>query len=490
MPTNERSAWRTWLGQPPGKTPPRLHLIGIGGSGLAAIARVLLQRGFRVSGSDRQESATLAELRSLGATAFAGHAPAQVAGADLVLISSAVPADNPEVTAAQAAGVPVVKRQDFLGPLLHEQTLIAVAGTHGKTTTTGMVATILIGAGRQPGFIVGGLVRNLGVNAAAGAGQVFAIEADEYDHMFWGLHPTVAIITNAEWDHPDCYPTAALFAQAFDRFMRQVRPGGWLVACADDPGAQQLAAAYATDGGQVVHYSLTPGSLLHATEVDLLADGGSRAVVWQGAELMGTLRLQVPGMHNVRNALAALAACQCLGVAPAVALAQLAAYRGAGRRFEAKGEVNGIRVFDDYAHHPTEIRATLAAARHLAGVGRVWAFFQPHTYSRTLALWGDFCRAFGDADQVLITDIFAARETDHLGASGAGLAAAIVHPAVRYIAHLEEAANYLAQEMQPGDLLLTLGAGDGYRVGEMVLRIVTERNGTNARRSQDLSTNG
>ena len=490
MPTNERRAWRTWLGQPPGKTPPRIHLIGIGGSGLAAIARVLLQRGFRVSGSDRQDSASLADLRSLGAVVFVGHAAEQVAGADLALISSAVPAHNPEVIAAQAAGVAVVKREDFLGPLLREQTLLAVAGAHGKTTTTGMAATILTGAGLEPGFIVGGLVRNLGVNAAAGAGRLFAIEADEYDHMFWGLHPTVAVVTNVEWDHPDCYPTAVSFEQAFDRFVRQVRPGGWLAAAADDPGAQRVASAYAAEGGQVVQYGLSAGALLHATAVRLRADGGSQAVVWQGTTRVGALRLQVPGLHNVRNALAALAACQCLGVAPAVALAQLAAYRGAGRRFEAKGEINGIRVFDDYAHHPTEIRVTLAAARHLAGAGRVWAFFQPHTYSRTLALWGEFCRAFEDADQVLVTDIFAARETDHLGVSGAGLAAAIVHPAVRYIANLEEVANYLAQEMRPGDLLLTLGAGDGYRVGEMVLRIVTERDGTDAGCSQDSSTNG
>lgn len=474
MQTIDRRAWRAWLGQPPREYRPQIHLVGIGGSGLAAIARVLLQRGFRVSGSDRQESATLAELRSLGATAFVGHAAAQVAGADLVLISSAVPADNPEVTAAQAAGVPVVKRQDFLGPLLHEQTLIAVAGTHGKTTTTGMAATILDGAGIQPGFIVGGHVRNLGVNAAAGAGQIFVIEADEYDHMFWGLHPTVAVVTNVEWDHPDCYPTAALFEEAFARFAGQVRPGGWLVACGDDAGAQRLAARREADGAQVARYGLTSELLLHAKGVTFTADGGSQAEVWQGPDHIGTLRLQVPGVHNVRNALAALGACQRVGVKPEVALAQLAAYQGAGRRFEAKGEIAGIRVFDDYAHHPTEIRATLAAARDLAGSGRVWAFFQPHTYSRTLALWDTFCHAFDAADQVLVGDIFAARETDSLGVSGAALAEAIEHPSARYVASLESAAAILVNELQPGDLLLTLGAGDGYRVGDMVLRIVKE----------------
>lgn len=470
-----RQTWQTQLRQSvQERIPLHIHLVGIGGSGLAAIARVLLQRGFRVSGSDRQESTTVADLRSLGAAAFVGHAAAQVAGADLVLVSSAVPPDNPEVTAARAAGIPVVKRQDFLGPLLHEQMLIAVAGTHGKTTTTGMAATILDGAGMQPGFIVGGHVRNLGVNAAAGAGQVFVIEADEYDHMFWGLHPTVAVVTNVEWDHPDCYPTAADFEAAFARFAGQVRPGGWLVACADDPGAQRLAAQQEAGGGQVAHYGLTPGPLLHARQVTFTTGGGSQAEIWQGPDHIGTLSLQVPGAHNVRNALAALAACQRVGVPPAVALAQLAAYQGAGRRFEAKGEIAGLRVFDDYAHHPTEIRATLAAARHLAGRGRVWAFFQPHTYSRTLALWEAFRHAFDAADQVLVADIFAARETDTLGVSGAALAAALDHPSVRYVASLDSAAAILANEMQPGDLLLTLGAGDGYRVGEIVLRIVKE----------------
>ncbi len=487
----DTSAWQTWLQHPlPGRPPRHIHLVGIGGSGLSAIARVLLQMGFQVSGSDRQDSATLAELRTLGATIFVGHAALQVAGADLVLISSAVPADNPEVAAALAAAIPVVKREAFLAALLQTRTLIAVAGTHGKTTTTGMIATVLAGAGMQPGFIVGGLVRNLGVNAAAGAGDLFVIEADEYDHMFWGLHPTVAVVTNVEWDHPDCYPTAADFDAAFVRFVSQVRPAGWLVACADDPGAQRLAAAREAAGAAVARYGLTPGALLYAKRVEFTPHGGSQAEVWQGERDIGALRLQVPGEHNVRNALAALAACQCVGVAPETALTALATYRGAGRRFELKGEAAHIRVFDDYAHHPTEIRATLAAARHLVDKGRVWVVFQPHTYSRTLALWSEFCQAFAAADQVLVTDIFAARETDTLGVSGAALAAAIAHPAVRYVTSLESAAELLAQALQPGDLLLTLGAGDGYRVGEMVLRIVKERRAPQIQETAAILTNG
>ncbi len=489
------SSWPFWLDQKARDgRPVHVHLVGIGGSGLSAIACVLLERGFVVSGSDRQEGAALAHLRRLGAAVFIGHDAAHAAGADLVLISSAVMPDNPEVRAAQAAGAPVVKRAPFLEALLRRQRVIAAAGTHGKTTTTGMIASALQGEGLQPGFIVGGLVRTLGVNAAAGAGDLFVIEADEYDRMFWGLHPAAAIVTNVEWDHPDCYATAKAFEAAFEHFVGQIQSDGWLIACGDDPGAQRLAEGQAAAGRRVLRYGLAPDCDLYATEIELTESGGSTAQVWcgpyshsenialfwpegtgEGPGYLGRLRLQVPGAHNVRNALAALAAAQAVGVTPAAALAQLALYRGAGRRFEAVGEAHGVRVYDDYAHHPTEVRATLAAARRLAGRGRIWVFFQPHTFSRTRALWDDFCHAFGDADQVLVGEIYAARETDSLGVSGAALAAALEHPAARFTPTMQAAAEALAQETHPGDLVLTLGAGDGNRVGPLFLRIVNAR---------------
>ncbi len=446
-----------------------IHLVGIGGSGLSAIARVLLQQGYTVSGSDRQASPVLQALQAAGARVAVGHDAANVVDADLVLISSAVASDNEEVVAAAAHGLPIVKRGPFLGTLLRDCELVAVAGTHGKTTTTAMIASALEGLGHQPGYIVGSEVTGLGTNAAAGAGTLFVIEADEYDHMFLGLHPQVALVTNVEWDHPDCYPTPASFDQAFTDFVAQIRPAGWLVACHDDAGAHALAARYRAQGGPVLTYGLASEANIRAEAVHSEPDGGFAATVRMGDEHLGELRLRVPGLHNLRNALGALGAIRQLGIDPALALSQLAGFSGVGRRFERKGEAGGVTVYDDYAHHPTEIRATLAAARARWPAGTIWAVFQPHTYSRTQALWETFTHAFGDAQHVLVLPVYAARDAALPGVTGEALAAALDHPDAHYVPGPSAAVAYLTAYLRPGDVLITLGAGDGYRVGEQLL---------------------
>jgi len=446
-----------------------IHLVGIGGAGLSAIAKVLLEQGYRVSGSDLAPGRITKPLAALGATIYAGHAAAQVAGADLVLVSSAVPTDNPEPVEARRRGIPVVKRAEFLGWLTAQHTTIAVAGTHGKTTTTAMIAWLLSRAGRDPSYIIGGVLPELGGNAHAGRGPHFVIEADEYDRTFLGLRPHIAVITTVEWDHVDCYPTPEDFRMAFREFAALVPGDGLLVVCADDAGAGELGELRGALGEPVVSYGLGEAAEWQAREVSASASGGSDFSVWRRGRRLGIVSLRIPGQHNVRNALAALAVADHLGVAFEVAAEGLRDFGGAERRFEHKGERHGIIVVDDYAHHPTEIRATLAAARQRYPGRSIWAVFQPHTYSRTKALLEGFATSFADADHVIITDIYAARERDTLGMSGAHIVERMAHPDARYIGGLQETADFLLQRLRPGDVLITLGAGDGYRIGEWVL---------------------
>ncbi len=450
----------------------RVHLVGIGGIGLSAIARVLHGRGYRVSGSDRQPSALTRELAAEGITVYVGHRAEQVAGAELVIVSSAVPDDNPEVVEARRRGLPVVNREQFLGELTADKVVIAVAGAHGKTTTTAMIAWILLQANLDPTFIAGGVLQNLGTNARAGAGPHFVIEADEYDRAFLGLHPAVAVITALEHDHPDCYPCFDDMRAAFAEFAGQVVAGGVLVVNGEDVEARSLGERVAGDRSpgkelRVVTYGLSRQWAWWAAGEQL---GTSAAFeVWRGDERLGTCALQVPGRHNILNALAALAVSAEVGVEFSLAAAALTRFRGTAHRFEVKGDVRGVTVVDDYAHHPTEIRATLAAAR-LKYPGRpLWAVFQPHTYSRTAALLDGFVGAFDQADHVLVTDIYAAREQDTLGISGRDIVAGMDHPDAHYVETLEQAVALLLDRVRPGDVVITLGAGDGYLVGEWLL---------------------
>lgn len=452
----------------------RIHLVGIGGIGLSAIARVLHGWGYAVSGSDRQPTVLTRALAAEGITVYAGHRAEQVVGADLVVASSAVPEDNPEVVEAKRRGLPVIKREQFLGELTANKTTIAVAGTHGKTTTSAMIAWILVEAGLDPTFVVGGVLQNLGTNARAGQGPHFVIEADEYDRTFLGLQPEVAVITILEHDHPDCYPTFRQMRAAFARFVQRLVSGGLLVVCGEDEEALRLAgeglrlAGEEPDlGRRVETYGLDQAWDWRAQGVQL----GSHAAfeVWHGEKQLGTCALQVPGRHNVLNALAALAASAEVGVDFGTAAAALTRYRGTERRFQVKGQAGEITVVDDYAHHPTEIRVTLAAAR-LKYPGRpLWAVFQPHTYSRTAALLEDFALCFDQADHVLVTGIYAARERNVQGISGAELVARISHADARYVEGLAEAADILLDEVRPANVVLTLGAGDVHLVGERLL---------------------
>ena len=446
-----------------------IHLVGIGGAGLSAIAKVLLERGYHVSGSDLAPGPITGPLAARGATIYEGHSGAQVAGADLVLVSSAVPADNPEVAEARRRSIPVVRRPEFLGWLTAEHATIAVAGTHGKTTTTAMIAWLLSRAGLDPSYIIGGVLPELGSNAHAGGGPHFVIEADEYDRTFLGLRPRVAVITTVEWDHVDCYPTPAACRTVFEEFAALLPEEGLLVVCADDAVAGELGKLRGTRGKPVISYGLDEGADWQAREVSVNALGGSDFTVWRQDRRLGTISLRIPGRHNVLNAVAALAVADHLDVPFAVAAEALADFTGAERRFEQKGESCGIIVVDDYAHHPTEIRATLAAARQRYPERAIWAVFQPHTYSRTKALLEEFAASFADADHVIVTDIYAARERDTLGVSGVQVVERMVHPDARHIGGLREVADFLLLHLQPGDVLITLGAGDGYLIGEWVL---------------------
>jgi UDP-N-acetylmuramate--alanine ligase len=458
----------------------RVHFVGIGGAGLSAIARVLMGLGHQVSGSDQVTSALTAALADEGATFYLGHRAEQVDGVDLVVVSSAVPADNVELMAAQARGITVVKRADFLGEMMVGRTAVAVAGTHGKTTTTGMIATTLLLAGQDPTFIVGGEIAHLGTNARAGSGP-FVIEADEYDRTFLGLRPTIAVVTNVEHDHPDCYPTFDDFRTAFEAFVDLLPDDGVLIVCADDREANALGELVAAQGKTVVRYGLGKdagpdgrSAVWRAVDVQPNGAGGCDYVALVGEGSKGLVRLRVPGIHNVVNSLAVLAVADQLGVPFGTVAQALRAFRGMGRRFEVKGVSQGVTVVDDYAHHPTEIRATLAAARSHYPGRKIWAVWQPHTYSRTKTLMGDFASAFGDADHVLVTPIYAARETDDLGISSDDVVALMDHADARVMPDLDQTVEVLVAGVQSGDVVLTLGAGDGDRVGEGLLGRLSE----------------
>ena len=467
----------------------QFHLLGIGGAGLSAIAKVLLEMGFRVSGSDRQLTSGTAQLAAAGAIIF-GEQRAEnltalgAAGQpDVVLISSAIAGVNPELLAWQAAGIPVVKRADFLPVLLAGRKLIAVAGTHGKTTTTAMIVKVLREAGVMAGYIIGAEIPGYG-NAAAGSDALFVLEADEYDHMFLGLRPTIAVITNVEWDHPDCYPTPASFQQAFAQFVEGVAPDGLIVSCSDDAGAEQLRLERPISDRRWITYGLTQAADIAALNASMLpaplheqgrtensAQGYTADLYWWNAP-KGQLRLQVPGLHNLRNALAALAvACTC-DASIARAIASLQTFGGAARRFEQIGSAAGVTVIDDYAHHPTEVRATLSAARSRYPTQRIWAIFQPHTFSRTRTLLPAMAASFDDADVVIVTDIYAAREADDQRVSAAALVEASAHSHIQHIAGLAEVAEDVATQVQPGDVVITMGAGTSHQIGRRLLQLL------------------
>jgi len=450
-----------------------VHFVGIGGIGMSGIARVLLEEGYRVSGSDLRVSLLTEALVGLGGTVYEGHAAGHIASADLVVVSSAVPPHNPEVLAAQESGIPVVGRAQILGQLMEGRYGVAVAGTHGKTTTSAMIALILERAGLDPTIIVGGVIPELGSNAKAGKGEYLVLEADEYQRTFLGLSPSVAVVTNIEMDHPDYFRNLEEIYQVYLEFVKLVPQGGEIFLCADDPIAQRLEKEPHLAG--ITTYGLDLRARWRAADLAANAAGGSDFRVLASARPRGEFSLRIPGRHNVKNGLAALAVSDYLGIDLREAGKTLAQFRGVERRFEVKGEAAGVMVIDDYAHHPTEIKATLAAARERYPQRRVWAVFQPHTYSRTKALLAEFAASFDDADQVVVTDIYPARETDDLGVSSQELLATMSHPNAHYVGALSDVVTMLGQQLRGGDLLITLGAGDIYQVGEKVLARLKRR---------------
>jgi len=455
-----------------------VHFIGIGGSGLSAIARLLKESGYEVSGSDKALSPFAADLQAAGVTVYIGHHPRNVNGADWVVKSSAIADDNPEVRAALQAGIPVYKRSDFLGKLMANKTGIAVAGTHGKTTTTAMIAWMLSALGRDPSFIVGGVMNNYGVNARMGKGTAFVIEADEYDRMFLGLAPRIAVVTNLEHDHPDCYPTFEDMFDAFEQFVNLLPPDGVLIASSEDEGSASLLPRARKSGRHVVAFSvqgemtINSPQWMQARAVKPNDRGGfnftaSTNIAEAGVQSVN-VSLQVPGEHNVRNALASLSVAAVLGLSLKNAAVALGEFKGTGRRFQVVGEKNGVTVIDDYAHHPTEIRATLAAARARFPGRRILTVWQPHTYSRTQTLFLEFTRAFTDTDLVFVTEVYAAREPRQ-EFSSAEVVSAMPHPAARFTNSLAETTEAVLKVIRSGDVLLVLSAGDADQVSAGVL---------------------
>lgn len=456
-----------------------LHLLGIGGAGMSAIARVLLGRGFKVSGSDMKLNEVTAVLQTEGAVIYEGHRAEHITGADALVLTSAAAPDNAEIVAAEIAGIPILKRANFLGQLMAGHIGIAIAGTHGKTTTTGMIAQILLEAGLDPTVIVGGVLPAVGGNGRAGQGDYFVIEADEYDHMFLGLRPELIVITNIEHDHPDIFPTARAYEDAYQQFAALLPEGGRLVVCADDPGVARLLKKLNLPGVEVTTYGLEQanGNPLDYQAVDLRPNqlGGTDFLVETEGQMVGLARLRAPGAHNVLNALAATIVGLDVGVDFNTIRTALAAFSGINRRFEVIGEVGDVTIVDDYAHHPTEIEATLQAARQRYPGRRLWAVWQPHTFSRARLLQNRFATCFAAADRVVALDIYRSRESETLGMDTAVIVQSMNHPHAVHIPHSRDAADYILDRVHPGDVILTLSAGDGNEVGKWVLAGLTKR---------------
>lgn len=455
----------------------RWHFIGIGGAGMSALADALLDLGATVSGSDAVESSATRDLARRGARIYAGHDPSNLGDADRVVVTGAVPSDNPELEAARERGLPVMKRAALLGLLMDTRQGVAVAGTHGKTTTSGMVAWVLARAGLDPAYLVGAAIRGLGAGGHWGGGRHLVAEADEYDRSFLHMRPEVAVVTNIETDHLEYYGTPEAIYEAFALFARNVRPGGLLVLCADDPGCRALGGKIEQEGAafRVQYYGEAKEALWRPGGVRPNSRGGSDFAVLRDGREVAHVSLRVPGRHNVLNSLAAFASCVECGASPEEAARHLGEFEGTARRFEVKGEAGGVLVVDDYAHHPTEIAATLRAARERYPGRRLFALFQPHTYTRTRDFLDDFARALSAADRAIVTEIYASRERDTLGVRGRQIVERITGARAEFAPTLNAAREALLDDLAPGDVLLVMGAGDVARVADEVLAGLAER---------------
>jgi UDP-N-acetylmuramate--alanine ligase len=451
-----------------------VHFVGIGGAGMSGIARIMLARGVRVSGSDRRDTPTLLALRALGARVELGHAAENLGDADTVVVSTAIRDDNPELAGARERGLRVVPRAVGLAAVMAGRRSVAVAGTHGKTSTTSMLTVAVQACGVDPSFAIGGDLNESGSNAHAGQGDVFVAEADESDRSFLLLAPHGAIVTNVEADHLDNYGDLAAVEEAFDRFLGTVAAEGFLVLCADDPGSARLRGV--PTPARVRTYGTTGDADLRLVDLEVGAETTAWTAVLDGVEL-GRVSIRAPGEHMARNSAAALLAGLELGLPAEELIAGLGRFGGVHRRFELKGVAGGVRVYDDYAHHPTEVRAQLHAARAVAGEGRVVVAFQPHLYSRTREFAAGFGEALGLADEVVVMDVYGAREDPVPGVTGALVADAVPLPPgrVRFEPSWSATAPALAQRARPGDLVITMGAGDVSMVGPEVIEALAAR---------------
>jgi UDP-N-acetylmuramate--alanine ligase len=435
-----------------GKT---IHFIGIGGSGMSGLARIALSDGISVTGSDAKDSSVLAALRTLGAKVYADHNADHVVGADVVIYSTAISSTNPEMAYAIERSIPVLTRAQALALLMKGSRSIAVAGTHGKTTTSSMMTVALQACGVDPSFAIGGTLTASGSNAHRGSGDFFVAEADESDGSFIEYKPLAAIVTNIEHDHVDFFHTAEEVTDVFARFAATISRDGFLIYCADDAGAAHLG----TSNLQCtpISYGESEGADLRIDQIELHPMGSTARVLWHGRAI-GKLELQVPGHHNVLNAASCLAMGLSLGQPAQQLLEGLHSFRGTGRRFELKATVHGIRIIDDYGHHPTEITVTLHAARRYAGDGRLLVIFQPHRYSRTQAFLSEFATALDLADDVTLLEIYAASEKPIPGVSASLIAEKMEHGI--FLPNFAEAAERVIEMAKPADVIITLGAGD------------------------------
>jgi UDP-N-acetylmuramate--alanine ligase len=437
-----------------------IHLVGIGGMGMCGIAEVLRNLGYKVTGSDPRETEITRHLQTLGVVVFPTHKSSNVGNADVVVVSSAIKGYNPEIEGARAKGIPVIQRAEMLGELMRMKYSIAVAGSHGKTTTTTMVSSVLMQAGLDPTAVIGGRVNSLGLaNARLGKGEYLVAEADESDGSFLKLPPTVAVVTNIDAEHLDHYGTHDNVKRAFVDFVNRVPFYGLAVLCLDHPHVQEILPQVQK---RFVTYGEAPQADYRAR--DIRFDGFRTSyVAWCRAEELGTITLGMPGRHNILNSLAALAVADFLGIPFSKVSDALAAFQGVQRRFTVRGTVDGVMVVDDFGHHPVEVKATLAAARAGFSGRRIIAAFQPHRFTRTRDQFEEFARSFYDADCVALCDVFAAGEPPIAGANSERLAQAIRdhgHKDVTYIPKREDIAPHLASLAKPGDIVITLGAGD------------------------------
>ncbi|MFZ9773887.1 MAG: UDP-N-acetylmuramate--L-alanine ligase [Candidatus Nanopelagicaceae bacterium] len=453
----------------------RVHFVGIAGSGMSGIASILLGRGVVVTGSDNQEQSSLEPLRSSGARIFIGHDAKNIEGAQILVTSSAIPRNNPEVAAAEKDGLPILGRAEALAELLVGRRSIAVAGTHGKTTTSGMLAWTLAAMGEDPSFVIGSKIQGLNSGSGDGSGDVFVVEADESDGSFMRYRPLGAVITNLELDHVDNFKNLEEVRRAFQEFVKTVRT--FLILCGNDA---ELAKLEIPSTLRTVTYGIAEAGKesfdLQLSNLLLSPRSSSASISWRGRPL-GTLTLSISGRHNLLNAGAVIATLLELGFERQRILTALASFQGTSRRFEFKGEIAGIRVIDDYGHHPTEIQATLAMARsYMANVGRLVVIFQPHRFSRTAVFHREFATALTEADLIFLTDIYAASEAPIEGVTAGLIASEIPQEKVYYLSNREELISQLISKMEPGDLVLTLGAGDVTHLAGEILERLHERN--------------